>query len=244
MLIRLQRERSERNKQAEVDALVGSGGSIRDRYALLWHQQMERRRQLVQLGASAGVYKTLVKYLVGVPETGGEITWLTSSTGLGLLRVLLDFIRQINDDHGQKDELALLKQAVDVEVFANAPFFISAVEAGPGESSKKDDYKETVVPAGKTHEDIGFSVEYISPSGQTMMILPYRRSEADQGNFSTLMAGCYKLIWDNSYSTFLKKVSYWSSEEQVPISLIDIFSWLVPNMNTVSSFPYQELLTI
>lgn len=41
-LIRQQRERSERNKQAEVDALINSGGSIRDQYALLWHQQMER----------------------------------------------------------------------------------------------------------------------------------------------------------------------------------------------------------
>jgi hypothetical protein len=41
-LIRQQRERSERNKQAEVDALLSSGGSIRDRYALLWKQQMER----------------------------------------------------------------------------------------------------------------------------------------------------------------------------------------------------------
>lgn len=41
-LIRQQRERSERNKQAEVDVLVNSGGSIQDRYALLWNQQMER----------------------------------------------------------------------------------------------------------------------------------------------------------------------------------------------------------
>lgn len=41
-LIRQQRERSERNKQAEVDALVNAGGSIRDRYALLWKQQMDR----------------------------------------------------------------------------------------------------------------------------------------------------------------------------------------------------------
>lgn len=41
-LIRQQRERSERNKQAEIDALVNSGGSIRARYALLWKQQMER----------------------------------------------------------------------------------------------------------------------------------------------------------------------------------------------------------
>nr|VDC95571.1 unnamed protein product [Brassica rapa] len=41
-LIRQQKERSERNKQAEVDALVSSGGTIRDTYALLWKQQMER----------------------------------------------------------------------------------------------------------------------------------------------------------------------------------------------------------
>ncbi|KAF3449294.1 hypothetical protein FNV43_RR10022 [Rhamnella rubrinervis] len=85
-LIRQQRERSERNKLAEVEALVNSGGSIHDRYALLWKQQMERRRQLAQLGSATGVYKTLVKYLVGVPQ------------------VLLDFIRQINDDDGPMEE--------------------------------------------------------------------------------------------------------------------------------------------
>lgn len=41
-LIRQQKDRSERNKQAEVDALINSGGSIRDQYALLWKQQMDR----------------------------------------------------------------------------------------------------------------------------------------------------------------------------------------------------------
>lgn len=85
-LIRQQRERSERNRQALVDALVNSGGNIHDRYALLWSQQMERRRQLAQLGSAQGVYKTVVKYLVGVPQ------------------VLLDFIKQINDDQGPMEE--------------------------------------------------------------------------------------------------------------------------------------------
>ncbi|KAL6142444.1 hypothetical protein ACLB2K_060725 [Fragaria x ananassa] len=85
-LIRLQRERSERNKQAEIDAMISSGASIRDRYAVLWKQQMERRRLLAQLGSATGVYKTLVKYLVGVPQ------------------VLLDFVRQINDDDGPMEE--------------------------------------------------------------------------------------------------------------------------------------------
>lgn len=263
-LIRQQRERSERNKQAEVDLLINSGGSIRDRYALLWKQQMERRRQLSQLGSATGVYKTLVKYLVGVPQ------------------VLLDFIRQINDDHGpmeeqrqrygpplyaltkmvlnihlflslswwrfediklQKHQISILEEAVQVyvsemdrflkfigEVFANSPFFVTAEEAGAIEGIKTDGYSETTVAAGKTHEvslmvesvnsyiawdfsimqgkismDIGFCVEHTDSSGQKTLILPYRRYESDQGNFCTIMAGNYRLIWDNSYSTFFKK---------------------------------------
>ncbi|XP_022733273.1 uncharacterized protein LOC111287199 [Durio zibethinus] len=263
-LIRQQKERSERNKQAEVDALVSSGGSIRDRYALLWKQQMDRRRQLAQLGSATGVYKTLVKYLVGVSQ------------------VLLDFIRQINDDDGPMEEqrqrygpplysltrmvlfirlflsfawqrfetfklnrhqISVLEEAVDVytseferfinfisEVFANSPFFISAEDASMLEMRKNDEYVEITVPAGKSYEvsltvesinsyiawdfslvqgkmnmDIGFTVEYTNTGGEKTLILPYRRYESDQGNFSTCMAGNYKLIWDNSYSTFFKK---------------------------------------
>ncbi|CAK8559947.1 unnamed protein product [Lathyrus sativus] len=264
-LLRQQRERSERNKQAEVDALVNSGGSIHDRYALLWKQQMDRRRQLAQLGSATGVYKTLVKYLVGVPE------------------VLLDFTRQINDDDGpmeeqrhrygpplysltsmilyvrfflslswarygykklKREQFAVLEQAVDVYtmeferfitfisgVFANSPFFIPADVAGAVEVSKIDDFKEESVPAGKTFEvilsvdsvnsyiawdfslvqgkinmDIGFSLEFTSPTGEKTLMLPHRRYESDQGNFCTLMAGSYKLIWDNTHSTFFRKV--------------------------------------
>ncbi|XP_022156250.1 uncharacterized protein LOC111023184 [Momordica charantia] len=263
-IIRQQRERSERNKQAEVDALINSGGSIRDRYVLLWKQQMERRRQLAQLGSATGVYKTLVKYLVGVPE------------------VLLEFIRRLNDDDGPMEEqrqrygpplynlttmvllirlcislswrrfdarklsehLAILEQAVDVytselerflgfirEVFNNSPFFISADVAGAADVRNNESYKEISVLAGKTYEvslsvesinsyiawdfslvqgkmnmDIGFSVEYESPGGEKTLILPHKRYESDQGNFCTCMAGDYKLIWDNTYSTFFKKV--------------------------------------
>ncbi|KAJ6829621.1 uncharacterized protein M6B38_356905 [Iris pallida] len=263
-LIRQQRERSERNKQGEIDALVKSGGSIHDRYALLWKQQMERRRQLAQLGSAVGVYKTLVKYLVGVPQ------------------VLLDFLKQLNDDQGpmeeqrqrygpslysltemvlsirfflllswgrfeakklQKDHLSIMEEAVRVyasefekfiifisEVFANSPFLISAEEAAFFLSRKSDDYKETIISPGKTHEvnltvdsvnsyiawdfsliqgtlsqDIGFRVEYVSPSGEITLILPYKRYESDQGNFCTILAGSYRLVWDNSYSTFFKK---------------------------------------
>lgn len=264
-LIRQQRERSERNKQAEIDALVQSGASLHDRYALLWKQQMERRKQLAQLGAATGVYKTLVKYLVGVPQ------------------VLLDFIRQLNDDQGpmeeqrqrygpplysltkmvlnirlflslswwhyeaielRRNQISILEDAANIytselerfikfigEVFANSPFFITAGEAGAIEAGKNDDYKEIIVPSGKTYEvslavesinsyiawdfsilqgkmnmDIGFSVEYTNSLGDKTLMLPYRRYECDQGNFCTCLIGNYKLVWDNSYSTFFKKV--------------------------------------
>jgi len=262
-LIRQQRERSERSRQAVVDALINSGGSIHDKYALMWTQQMDRRSQLAQLGSATGVYKALVKYLVGVPQ------------------VLLDFVRQINDDHGpmeeqrqrygpsfyrltklaiyirlclllswgrcktnkiEKDQMTILEHAINVytlelerflnfigDVFANSPFLISADEAGALESSESKDYKETIIPAGKKHEvsltidtvnsyiawdfsltqgknmDIGFTLEHVSASGQVSMILPYQRYESDQGNFSTIVTGCYKLTWDNSYSKFYKK---------------------------------------
>ncbi|KAH6776856.1 retinal-binding protein [Perilla frutescens var. hirtella] len=265
-IIRQQKERSERNKQAAVDALTSSGGSIRDKYAMLWKQQMERRRQLAELGSATGVYKTLMKYLVGVPE------------------VLMDFVRQINDDQGpmeeqrqrygpplysltrmvqnirlflsllwgrlgtrklQKHEISILEEAANVynselerfikfigEVFTNSPFLIAAEDAGALAARNNDDYKEITVSAGGTHEvsltvestnsyiawdfslvqgklntqDIGFSVECIDFSGRKTLILPYRRYEADQGNFCTCASGDYKLIWDNSYSTFFRKV--------------------------------------
>ncbi|XP_031103774.1 uncharacterized protein LOC116007279 isoform X1 [Ipomoea triloba] len=265
-LIRQQKERSERNKQAAVEALINSGGSIREQYALLWNQQMERRKQLAQLGSATGVYKTLVKYLVGVPQ------------------VLLDFVRQINDDEGpmeeqrhrygpplysltkmalnirlylsllwrhleagklQGNQIPILEKAVDVyaselerfikfigNVFVNAPFFITAEDAGAIEASKNEEYQEVSVAAGKTHEvsltvedinsyiawdfsliqgrlnlqDIGFSLEYEDSSGKKTPILPYKRYESDQGNFCACIAGNYKLVWDNSYSSFFSKV--------------------------------------
>jgi hypothetical protein len=82
LLFKQQRERSEKRRQAEVDALVAAGGSIHDKYLLLWRQQMDRRHQLAQLGSSTGVLRTIVKWLVGVPQ------------------VLLDFVCRINDDNG------------------------------------------------------------------------------------------------------------------------------------------------
>lgn len=262
-LIKQQRERSEKRRQMEVVNLLNSGASIHDKYVLLWQQQMERRRQLAQLGSATGVYKTIVKYLVGVPE------------------VLLDFVRQINDHNGPMEEqrerygpflhqltslsisiriflvlwwksfddlsfstddlLALVESAVKSyvaefshfltflgNVFENSPFLISAEEAGYTDGIKQvDDFKEAVIAAGKTHEmiltvdcagslvawdfrltsgkDVGFMVEYIDGEGTKVAMLPYQRYESNQGNFYSPSVGSYKLVWDNTYSTFMKK---------------------------------------
>ncbi|KAI5062251.1 hypothetical protein GOP47_0022790 [Adiantum capillus-veneris] len=262
-LIRQQRERSEKRRQQEVDTLINNGGSIHEKFILLWHQQMDRRRQLAQLGSATGVYKTIVKYLVGVPQ------------------VLLDFVRQINDHNGPMEEqrerygpflhrltslsisiriflvlwwklsdnsslctdelLGLIERAVKSyvtesrhfltflgDVFENSPFLISAEEAGTAEGIELvEDYKETVIATGKTHEvtvtvdcagslvawdfsltsgkDVGFMVEYIDGGGAKMAMLPYQRYESNQGNFYSPSVGSYKLTWDNSYSTFMRK---------------------------------------
>ncbi|THG04783.1 hypothetical protein TEA_029611 [Camellia sinensis var. sinensis] len=233
-LIRQQRERSERNKQAEVDALVSAGGSIRDRYAMLWNQQMERRRQLAQLGSATGVYKTLVKYLVGVPEADGRAKaplWTTFVQPYDNgSHYSIDFFFPYHSGDLKIESCEISCNPI-FEVFTNSPFFITAEVSGALEGRKNDDYKELTIPAGKTYEvslsvesinsyiawdfalpqskmnlDIGFSVEYTDSLGKTTLILPYRRYESDQGNFCTIMAGNYKLIWDNSYSTFFRKV--------------------------------------
>jgi len=73
----------------EVDLLMSNGGTISEKYDLLWKQQMQRRESLVQLGNATGVWKALVKYLGGVPE------------------VLLQFIRQSNDIEGPMEEMRL-----------------------------------------------------------------------------------------------------------------------------------------
>lgn len=85
-LIKQQRERSEVRRQAEVKSLLANGGSIAQKYALLWQQQMDRRKTLASLGSATGVYRTLVKYLVGVPQ------------------VLLDFVKQLNEHDGPMEE--------------------------------------------------------------------------------------------------------------------------------------------
>ncbi|XP_002980642.2 uncharacterized protein LOC9656263 [Selaginella moellendorffii] len=275
-LIKQQRDRSEKKRQAEVETLLNGGGSIQEKYNLLWKQQMERRKQLVMLGSASGVYKTLIRFLVGVPQ------------------VLLDFVQQINDHNGPMEEqrerygpplyqltqlglhirifltlwwktfnrdttaqdsrLDLLEESVKLysselkrfltflrEVFEHSPFLISAEEAGTnGGKTMVNDFKETVISTGKTHEvllpvdsegsyvawefkltsgkDVGFSVEYISSNGAKMQMLPYQRYDSHQGNFYSPGVGSYKLVWDNSYSTFYRKTVRYKVDAIPPVA--------------------------
>lgn len=85
-LIKQQKDRTELNREKEVQALVGAGASIKEKYELLWKQQMDRRESLAQLGHATGMYKALVTYIGGVPQ------------------VLLDFIKEINAEGGPMEE--------------------------------------------------------------------------------------------------------------------------------------------
>ncbi len=77
-LLLSQKQRGEDRRAAEVEALEKAGGSIADKYALLWRQQQDRRKMLASLGSSSGAFKTLLSYIAGVPQA------------------LLDFVTTIN----------------------------------------------------------------------------------------------------------------------------------------------------
>ena len=80
------RARSKANFEYEVATLMANGGSIKDKYDLVWKHQLEQRQSLVNLGNASGIWKALIAILAGVPAS------------------LLDFVKTINDDHGPMDE--------------------------------------------------------------------------------------------------------------------------------------------
>lgn len=50
----------------------------------IFNSSLCRRRQLAELGSATGVYKTLMKYLVGVPEVGLNLFNATANCCLSL----------------------------------------------------------------------------------------------------------------------------------------------------------------
>jgi len=89
-IIKSQQQRSEAKREAEVQALIERGCSIKEKYDLYWQQQLQRREVLVSVGNASGAYKAILKYIGGVPQ------------------VLLDFVKTINQDDGPMDELRVI----------------------------------------------------------------------------------------------------------------------------------------
>lgn len=81
------KQRSEKLNAQAVEDLIADGGSIRDRYNLLWEQQWRRRENLAMVGNATGIWKWLVRHLAGVPQP------------------LLAFAKNINSPHGPTDAL-------------------------------------------------------------------------------------------------------------------------------------------
>jgi hypothetical protein len=86
-LLKLQNERSEASRAAEVAALVARGGSIAERFELMRSHQALRRGRLIKIGEAEGVFKSLIKVVGGVPEP------------------LLAFVKSLNDEHGPIEEV-------------------------------------------------------------------------------------------------------------------------------------------
>ena len=78
-------ERGEVKAWAAYDAL--GDASVEERYELLWQQQMEKRKSLVEFGNASGIYKAVIVYAVGISPS------------------LLDFVNQLNTDDGPLEAL-------------------------------------------------------------------------------------------------------------------------------------------
>ncbi|QDZ22018.1 hypothetical protein HOP50_06g45590 [Chloropicon primus] len=88
-LIKQQKERSDQKRKDEVAALVSEGCTIKEKYDLLWSQQMAKRESLKGLASASGMFKAVVSFVGGIPQ------------------VMLDFLEKINDDNGPLAEQRL-----------------------------------------------------------------------------------------------------------------------------------------
>ena len=83
------RAQSEARNKSAVDELVKNGGTVKQKYELLWKQQWTRRETLSMVGNATGIWKLAVKYIAGVPQP------------------LIDFAKQINTPNGPTEELRI-----------------------------------------------------------------------------------------------------------------------------------------
>eukprot|EP00803_Ostreobium_quekettii_P009831 evm.model.scf_1839.1 EVM.evm.TU.scf_1839.1 scf_1839:654-1703(+) len=85
-LVRRKAAKADRRREKAVNKLLKGGCTVAQKYDLLLEHQGQRRKALANLGACKGVFRWLVKRVVGVPV------------------VLLDFAKQINDKLGPMEE--------------------------------------------------------------------------------------------------------------------------------------------
>lgn len=116
------RHRSEKANQQAIDDLSARGGTVREKYALLWDQQWKRRESLAMIGNASGVWKLLMRYLAGVPTP------------------LLAFAENINSANGPTEALrskfgTVLRQLAMVAVEMNA--LTAAMEFGGTDKAHK-----------------------------------------------------------------------------------------------------------
>lgn len=81
------RQHGERSNASALKELMASGGTVRDKYKLLWDQQWKRRETLAGVGNATGIWRYIIKYLAGVPEP------------------LLQFAKEINSPKGPTEAI-------------------------------------------------------------------------------------------------------------------------------------------
>lgn len=118
-IVRQQKERKDKIREKEMASLIDRGGSIKERYELIWKHQMEKRKTLASLGESTGIFRYVIVYVGGVSEE------------------MLDFVKKINDDDGPMVEQRIAYGPIihQLSRFANEMrIFVDSWVANAGDS--------------------------------------------------------------------------------------------------------------
>lgn len=66
--IHSRREKNEKKFNKDVVSAMSSGCTVKDKYDLMWAQQMERRESVADIGNAKGIYKFVIRHVAGVPK--------------------------------------------------------------------------------------------------------------------------------------------------------------------------------
>lgn len=142
------RQRSEARNKAAVDELMNRGGTIEEKYKLLWEQQWSRRETLAAVGNATGIWKMIVRYLAGVPEP------------------LLDFAKQINAPNGPTEELRAKfgPALMELIIFAtHLHALAAALQIGDASEKARSDALDVFSDAARTyHEEVRKFLELLT----------------------------------------------------------------------------------